>query len=382
MASFTCPSCGFILLSDDDHEEDGGACPACGCERLEARLEAALQGTPSARGRLPTLSAEAAAAPRPPRPRGWLTGLVTGLLLAALLLAGGWQAGWRPRHLSESPSELERRSTAAADRLRAAEARATTVESDLLDARAQLGQVRAQHLEAERTLSQMQSRFAALEGVHVESLQILRATQSERDALLDELDDLRAEAALASSGERVAWLRRWMIVGPLPFDESRARFDAVERAPYRADLQLEGLNGSVGWRLHAGSEDRVHLERFLDCRERAMTYLIAWVHASPAPQRAQLSIGSDDGCVLWVNREQKFEFRGSRSSSPAQDRVAIDLAGGWNEILVLVDNSGGSDWGWYCEVRTADGSQPLPVVLGDTPPTPRPRRSRPAAPAP
>ncbi|MGE0608186.1 MAG: hypothetical protein AB7O62_13910, partial [Pirellulales bacterium] len=66
------------------------------------------------------------------------------------------------------------------------------------------------------------------------------------------------------------------------------------------------------------------------------------VHAdSAADQTAELLIGSDDGCKVWVNGKQVHEFKGSRAVGYAQDRVKTPLRAGRNTILLKVENTNG-----------------------------------------
>ena len=79
-----------------------------------------------------------------------------------------------------------------------------------------------------------------------------------------------------------------------------------------------------------------------------------------------LGVGSDDGVVVWVNREKVDDVQGGRPASPGQETVRAHLKAGWNEIMAKVDNIGG-DWALYLEFRT-EGGEPLKVFSTSDPP--------------
>jgi hypothetical protein len=64
----------------------------------------------------------------------------------------------------------------------------------------------------------------------------------------------------------------------------------------------------------------------------------------------------------------------SRSAAPGQDRVPFDLAAGWNELRVKVDNTGGP-WGFYLELQEPGGNRPLTgLEFRLTPPDPKAKK--------
>ncbi len=65
-----------------------------------------------------------------------------------------------------------------------------------------------------------------------------------------------------------------------------------------------------------------------------------WV---PESQQALLEMGSDDGIKAWVNGELVHTNAALRAWSPAQDKVQVELAEGWNTVMLKIVQGGG-DW--------------------------------------
>jgi len=68
-------------------------------------------------------------------------------------------------------------------------------------------------------------------------------------------------------------------------------------------------------------------------------YLV--VADSPAEQKVQLLIGSDDGVKAWVNGKQVHRNQAHRAIAFGQDKVTVDLKSGRNTILLKVENGDG-----------------------------------------
>ena len=79
---------------------------------------------------------------------------------------------------------------------------------------------------------------------------------------------------------------------------------------------------------------------------------------SPAARKALFSAGSDDGVRAWLNGKLIVSSNASRGAAPGQEKVAVDLNAGWNELLMKI-TQGGDGWGLYADFLTPEG-QPLP----------------------
>lgn len=358
-----CPQCGFILL---DSEEPVEACPGCGAAwtqaaRVELRTSAET---------LPVTSGALCGG----RNRGlWFAAFVLGLLVGV----GGMQFMLPTLAPTESSILASNAvSASAVDSVLAVardDAAIQQVQSELRQVQAARDQAIAQRKSAEAASVQAEQRLRELDRIHTESLEMLREVQAEHEVLQERFDLQQAELELQATGGSTAFIRRWQVLGPLSEAQTLAARNTIEREPFRADVQVEGLRGPTGWKLHESSDDRIHLNRACESNDQgASCWLTCWVYAS-APRKLHLSLGSDDGFALWLNREKAIERRGLRPATPGQDRVLVELRAGWNQLLAHVDNSGGSDWGFYCEFRAEMGDAPVRVLSSPTPP---PRRER------
>jgi HEAT repeat protein len=73
-----------------------------------------------------------------------------------------------------------------------------------------------------------------------------------------------------------------------------------------------------------------------------------------AETEAQLESGSDDGCIIWLNDEKVFEYKGNRGMSRSSDKTKVTLKAGANTLIVKVVNDGGG-WGFCARFRDSNG---------------------------
>lgn len=164
----------------------------------------------------------------------------------------------------------------------------------------------------------------------------------------------------------------WWIAGPFdaPFESGLATVFPPESG-FDPRAAFEGKGGkAVGWRrcerpVRPGDsltdEFFVHLHEFYGERiSHAVAYGFTYLLA-PREQDASLAIGSDDGVAVWLNGKEVHRKNVGRPYSPKQDRVAVRLRKGANELLIKV-NQGGGDWGFSVFVETPEGA-PLPEVV-------------------
>jgi hypothetical protein len=366
MPSAPCPDCGFVLIDDDDEPQRD--CPGCGRPWQHLALGHALLS--SVLGESPTpavMPAEVvpAAAPTPSRfRRGFISGLVVATIAGVgLTVLGLW------------PNAATHRDAASAEQNDPADNRLVTVAPELTQAREELqrahterDEARSQRSAADKALAALQERHRELERTHAESLEILRAAQAERDEIVAELEQTENDltAALASGG--TSFVRRWQVLGPLKNPDRRVK-DDIERDPFRAEYKADGPQGPSRWKLFESSADKVSLDRACDYHEQGECYIVSWLY-SPQAQSVRLSIGSDDGCCVWLNRQKVLERRENRAANPGQDRIDAELKRGWNEVLANIDNVGGGEWAFYLETQNRDG-QPLPMSQSPLPPRTR-----------
>jgi hypothetical protein len=174
------------------------------------------------------------------------------------------------------------------------------------------------------------------------------------------------------------FVRSWLVLGPFPNVNKKGGTTAFppETEP-RVDpnKSYAGLGGPVRWKAHASPLDYVDLanvfnnqpaRRELGMYGPAVAYAACWVRSDRA-RPALLSLGSNDGIKVWVNRRPVADRRVERAAQPGQDRAACELAAGWNELLVKVDNQGGG-WGFYLDLREPGGAPLRGLEYRTTPP--------------
>ena len=333
MAIHCCPQCSYPL---EHGEIQDGACPAC-----RTRLAAPPAPAPEAPA---LLSAE------PPR-SGRVVPFLLGLLLGAAAGAAGVWAAWAPNVLP--PVGAERAPTFQDQQAQSeqAEQRAREAESDRQ-------QAESRRADAAKALDAANARLAAAQKERDE------AEGRARDALTRLAEGQKPKLTPTSS-----FVRDWQLIGPFPTATGQAHGAAFppEREPVQLDKAYDGYDGKVRWRPYHGADDKVNLSEFFNYVYAGDAYAVSWVH-SDEDRDVTLGVGSDDGVVVWVNREKVHDFEGGRPASPGQDTAKARLKKGWNEVLAKVDNIGG-DWALYLEFRTA-GGEPLKVFsTSDPPPT-------------
>jgi len=82
-------------------------------------------------------------------------------------------------------------------------------------------------------------------------------------------------------------------------------------------------------------------------------YVRTWVWSETA-QPARLELGSDDGVKAWFDGEPVHERDVVRALAPAQDQVEVELAAGWNPLMLKI-TQGSGEWGFCCGMTAPDG---------------------------
>ena len=163
----------------------------------------------------------------------------------------------------------------------------------------------------------------------------------------------QARQVLASIDQTRGFIVDWQVAGPFAVaGKSGLDLLAVEFAPEKEPaaaqwqrLPQQGIRG--GWeidfgRLPMSGEDRV-------------AYVRTWIF-SPARQPAQLEVGSDDGIKVWLNGQVVHSFNSARGNNPGEDKIAVTLNEGWNQLLMKINNGAGG-WGANARLRRPDGGR-------------------------
>ncbi|HEV3203025.1 MAG TPA: hypothetical protein VGY77_01520, partial [Gemmataceae bacterium] len=157
------------------------------------------------------------------------------------------------------------------------------------------------------------------------------------------------------------FVRNWQVLGPFPNPNQRGRDTVYRPEAERVDLnkEYEGIGGKVCWQALFSGSEKIDLEKFFNrpFNESNVAYAVCWVR-SDIKKSALIATGSVDGIKVWINRTNIINKAGNREANPGTDEVNVELGGGWNEILVKVDNKFGR-WAFYLELRDPETERPL-----------------------
>ena len=165
------------------------------------------------------------------------------------------------------------------------------------------------------------------------------------------------------------FVRDWQLLGPFPNPDGNGHTRPFPPETEKIALKkyYDGVGIKIRWRLHHSDQDLIDLGKFFNFRLPCVGYGVCWVRAE-RKRPVVLSIGSDDGIKIWINKKLAFAHEISRHPVPGQDTMRASLSPGWNELLVKVDNTGG-EWGFYLELRDPETNKPLQgVEFRTTPP--------------
>jgi len=137
----------------------------------------------------------------------------------------------------------------------------------------------------------------------------------------------------------------WHILGPFENgsgDEGLDKAFAPEKGPVDLTATYPGKGGMVRWRtVKPDAQGYVDLQAFHgSLSSNSVSYLYREIE-SPADQDAQVLLGVDDGCKLWINDQLVHTDRQHRAALPEQDSVAVKLRKGVNRILFKINNGDG-----------------------------------------
>ncbi len=156
------------------------------------------------------------------------------------------------------------------------------------------------------------------------------------------------------------FIKNWMVIGPFDAD-AEAHSPTIappgfdKKYPPEKEIKLSktysGMNGDVSW-----SKETIRKSGKLDFN--AIYYpnkgTIAYAYAeieSPDDRNAMITLGSDDGAKVWVNKKLVYSKHIWRGAVPDDEFIDIQLNKGKNTILVKVENGGA---GWELIVRLID----------------------------
>ena len=171
------------------------------------------------------------------------------------------------------------------------------------------------------------------------------------------------DAALAQLPQATS---NWYIVGPFTGEAGAAY--GIEYGPEKETNFVRGKRFK-----HAEQEDAWrHAPGVIDGQVVGLAasigaeFVARQIYA-PDARKLELSMGSDDGIVMYLNGKKVFENPTQRAPAPDQDRVSLDLVPGENFLVCKVVNTGGPS-GFYSRALQRDGEfgrDMMALVAGD-----------------
>ncbi|HXG60748.1 MAG TPA: hypothetical protein VNO22_05220 [Planctomycetota bacterium] len=174
-------------------------------------------------------------------------------------------------------------------------------------------------------------------------------TDAETKALAREYAEKPAGQRIVGQAEPVEWL----VVGPFAggIKDVQPPESALE-----LDKELAGKDGGVRWKIAdafvrpqgAGKAAFFDLDQLFKPKDGVSAYLLIHVK-SPLSMSAQLLLGYDDACKVWLNGSAVHT--GESAKKADEVAVPVKLKEGWNRLLVKVSNK---DKQWMLAIRLAD----------------------------
>ena len=157
---------------------------------------------------------------------------------------------------------------------------------------------------------------------------------------------------MIASASRTYALRGWMAIGPFPNEFDREfgpekGVDFAKRCTARDGKQVawKGITSDTG--------GFVDLTKAFQPNQHVCAYVVGYVKC-PTARKAVLSAGSDDGIKCWLNGKLVIKNNVARGAAPGQGKVGVELAGGWNEVMLKITQGVGG-WGFHLDFLGPDG---------------------------
>jgi len=149
----------------------------------------------------------------------------------------------------------------------------------------------------------------------------------------------------------------WYVLGPFEDVEGK-RLDAVFPPDQGVDLDASYPTkfGAARWRVRETTCGVLGLSNFYGAHrsvENCLDYAVCDV-TSPAEQKVQMRIGSDDDACLRLNGAEVYRFEGVRGVEYDQDVVPVTLPAGTSRIEAKIYNRAGM-WGLFMRFTDLDG---------------------------
>lgn len=204
---------------------------------------------------------------------------------------------------------------------------------------------------------------------------------------ITEMNKLGADTSSLAS--QAGFVTDWWIIGAFP-NENKTAFEKKFFPEYEPNIPTGGKLGqdTLSWR----KTSCARVPAILNLRDQfgknvqVAAYACARIK-SPKEQEVKLKVGSDDGVVVWLNKEQVFSNNEDRGMRVDGDVIPATLKAG-NNVLLVKSLQGDGDWGFVVRLTNSEDA-PLDLskqntapddIAGTAPPPPPPPPVLPAPP--
>lgn len=149
----------------------------------------------------------------------------------------------------------------------------------------------------------------------------------------------------------------WWVIGPFSTENISGFFHVYppeQKIDLNANYQSRKLN--LKWKPSSDQnrDGYLNLRSMISPSNWAVSYALIYVY-SPEKRKAQIRLGTDEACKLWLNDDQIWQHYFKEAASLDRDVITVMLHPGYNKILVKVTNTV-FDWGYYFRVTDEAGN--------------------------
>jgi len=87
--------------------------------------------------------------------------------------------------------------------------------------------------------------------------------------------------------------------------------------------------------------------------DNTISYACTYIH-SDETRDVRFDLGSDDGCVFWLNGQEIHRYCEPRGLRIGEDKILAQLKEGWNEVLLKIGQVGGG-WEFCLQIFNLEG---------------------------
>jgi len=151
----------------------------------------------------------------------------------------------------------------------------------------------------------------------------------------------------------------WQVVGPFANINKAGHNTSYPPEQFPLDLTAVygGKEGPVSWRRIPFPllDGVLPFDSLLYPQEECTAYALTAVY-SPVEQTAAMRLGSSGAIKVWLNGEQVWDNNFYRRHNIDQDVLAVNLASGWNLLLIKVGNVNEGSWRVSVRFTALDGA--------------------------